>query len=449
MKRLFLIAALAAVSVSTLAQGTLTLIHTFDGIDGMAPISRPAFYGGTVYGTTQHGGSNNYGTVFAVSTNGLDFRTLYSFTGGSDGGEPVGDLVLISNVLYGVADTGGYGSGTVFSLNTDGSGFRVLHSFSWLGPYALSNSDGAYPSGALVLSGNTLYGTAFKLGVLSNGTVFAVNTDGSGFRVVHSLNGAADGTGPAGLIISGNILYGTTFYGSGGSSLNGTVFAVNTDGTGFTTLYTFNGASDGREAGGLLSSSNILYGTTFYDSSGTVQGGAVFALNTDGSGFKTLHNFTSGSDGGGPNLVLSGNTLYGTTFLGGGWNKGTVFTLHTDGTDFMSIYSFNGGIDGGFPNYLVLSGNTLYGIARGGGISDGTIFSLSVPVILPQLTITPLGGNVILTWPTNFSSFTLQSTTNLTSPVWTTNVPAPVVVNRQYTVTNPISGTQQFFRLSQ
>jgi hypothetical protein len=35
------------------------------------------------------------------------------------------------------------------------------------------------------------------------------------------------------------------------------------------------------------------------------------------------------------------------------------------------------------------------------------------------------------------------------SPVWTTNLPAPVVVNGQNTLTDPISGTLRFFRLSQ
>ena len=74
------------------------------------------------------------------------------------------------------------------------------------------------------------------------------------------------------------------------------------------------------------------------------------------------------------------------------------------------------------------------------------IFSISLP---PQLTITPATANVVLSWPTNFTGFTLQSTTNLASTVWSTNLPAPAVVNGQYTVTNPISGTQQFFRLSQ
>jgi sulfatase modifying factor 1 len=54
-----------------------------------------------------------------------------------------------------------------------------------------------------------------------------------------------------------------------------------------------------------------------------------------------------------------------------------------------------------------------------------------------------------LTWPTNATGFTLQSTTNLVSPaVWTTVVPGPVAVNGNNTVTNPISGTRQFYRLS-
>jgi hypothetical protein len=83
---------------------------------------------------------------------------------------------------------------------------------------------------------------------------------------------------------------------------------------------------------------------------------------------------------------------------------------------------------------------------------SGTVFSLSFP---PQPTVIPSGGNLILTWPTNYagfdySGFTVQSTTNLgPSAVWTTNSPAPIVVNGQNTVTIPMTGSQQFFRLSQ
>ena len=107
---------------------------------------------------------------------------------------------------------------------------------------------------------------------------------------------------------------------------------------------------------------------------------------------------------------------------------------------------------------LILSGNTLYGTtANGGGSGNGTVFSLSLPSVSapPQLTIIPSGANVVLTWPTDYNGFsyagfTLQSTTNLgSSAVWTPVSPGPVVVNGQNTATNPITGTQQFYRLIQ
>src|SRR5260370_702130 len=132
-------------------------------------------------------------------------------------------------------------------------------------------SDGAYPNGGLILSGNTLYGTASREGSAGGGTVFAVHTDGTGFTNLHNftatylypfyyynpyadyyyyyygyydpyyvvyVNINPDGADPvAGLILSGNTLYGTAAYGGQGG--NGTVFAVNTDGTGFTIVHSF------------------------------------------------------------------------------------------------------------------------------------------------------------------------------------------------------------------
>jgi hypothetical protein len=105
--------------------------------------------------------------------------------------------------------------------------------------------------------------------------------------------------------------------------------------------------------------------------------------------------------------------------------------------------------DGYWPDGgLVLSGKILYGTAQGGGDSLwGTVFSLALE---SQLNILLSGANVILTWPANAAGFTLQSATNLVSQsVWSTNLPAPVIVNGQNTVTNPISGAQQFYRLTQ
>jgi hypothetical protein len=79
---------------------------------------------------------------------------------------------------------------------------------------------------------------------------------------------------------------------------------------------------------------------------------------------------------------------------------------------------------------------------------------VSAPPVL-GVAVTPSGSgsltpsSIVLAWPTNNPGITLQSTTSLAEPiVWTTVSNAPVVVNGQNTVTNIISGAQQFFRLA-
>src|SRR5208282_3109462 len=119
------------------------------------------------------------------------------------------------------------------------------------------------------------------------------------------------------------------------------LFAVNTNGTGFTTLYSFTNGSDGASPyGGLILSGNTLYGTAVHG--GGSGFGTVFAVNTNGTGFTTLYNFTNGIDGSEPEapLILSGNTLFGTALGGGGSGKGTVFAVNTNGTGFVTLYSF-------------------------------------------------------------------------------------------------------------
>src|SRR5215831_4231023 len=90
---------------------------------------------------------------------------------------------------------------------------------SWLKAQTFTsiNFDGANPNGGLLLSNNTLYGTAYSGGSSGYGSVFAVNTDGTGFTNLHSFTGGSDGANPiGGLILSSNTLYGTTA--NGGSS---------------------------------------------------------------------------------------------------------------------------------------------------------------------------------------------------------------------------------------
>ena len=284
------------------------------------------------------------------------------------------------------------GDGTVFAVNTDGSGYTNLHTFTLQTEdkdtnsvlyEAFTNSDGASPRAGLLLSGDTLYGTAEEGGIYGAGTVFAVNTNGTGFTVLHSFSSSvSDGASPNGsLVLSGNTLYGTAI---------NTVFAVNTDGTGFTNLHNFSGSDGLQPECGLILSGNTLYGTTEVLGGGN---GTVFAVNTDGSGFATLHVFNDFSDGGHPyaGLTLSGDTLYGTALGGGIYGSGTVFAINTNGSNFAVLHSFDaisanaagvGTNSDGSSLYggLVLSGNTLYGTAEQGGIyGDGTVFAITLP----------------------------------------------------------------------
>jgi uncharacterized repeat protein (TIGR03803 family) len=170
---------------------------------------------------------------------------------------------------------GAAGIGTVFAVNTDGTGFTTLHSFTAESGNHI-NPDGGYPWDSLILSGKTLYGTAAAGGSLGRGMVFALNTDGTNFTTLHSF-AYNDGAEPrAGLILSGNTLYGTTY--RGGTSGNGTVFAVNTNGTGFTKLHDFAGYPDeGGNPYGLILSGNTLFGMSFYG--GPSDYGTVFSLS--------------------------------------------------------------------------------------------------------------------------------------------------------------------------
>ena len=131
---------------------------------------------------------------------------------------------------------------------------------------------------------------------------------------------------------------------------------------------------------------------------------------------------------------------------------GVIFSINTNGTGFKTLYSFTGGNDGSTPKgALTLGGNVLYGATTAGGASgnSGAIFSyvLSSPVLL---SIARSGTNVILTWSTAASNYTLQSSTQLgTGASWGTASPLPVVVNGLETVTNGISASTKFYRLSQ
>ena len=133
---------------------------------------------GTLYGTTEYGGLPNWymltgGTVYQISTNGT-FKSIYAFTGGADGGSPLGTVVQASDGnLYGTTFYGGntnlngYGYGTVFRVTTNGAE-SVVYAFTGQG-------DGANPvAGLIQASDGRLYGTTAYGGTNGYGSIFAV-----------------------------------------------------------------------------------------------------------------------------------------------------------------------------------------------------------------------------------------------------------------------------------
>jgi uncharacterized repeat protein (TIGR03803 family) len=331
------------------------------------------------YGTTQFGGSSDFGTVFKIGNTGFE-TPLYSFTGGTDGAYPLAGVITdLSGNIYGTTEGGGtYGDGVVFKLS--GGTEAPLHSFA-------GGSDGAEPIAGLIMdaSGN-LYGTTSIGGTDDLGTVFEV-TSGGTESVLHSFTGS-DGANPAASLVmdaSGN-LYGTTY--EGGTSENcdggcGTIFKVTAGGT-ESVLYSFTGSDGAFPVAALIRQANgNMYSTT--EGGGADSDGTVFEFTSKGK-LVVLHSFTGGSDGAFPvsPVVKKSGFLYGTTTGGGANSEGTVYKTSDKPGSNTVLHSFTGGSDGAIPmgGLLYQSGSffgTAYAGADAGCNADegcGTVFEI-------------------------------------------------------------------------
>ncbi|HEY2444388.1 MAG TPA: PQQ-binding-like beta-propeller repeat protein [Rhizomicrobium sp.] len=216
--------------------GTEKLLYTFCSrqlcTDGGNPVASPIDVNGMLYGTTTSGGlyPSDGGTVFALDPNSGAENVLYTFCSQqncTDGATPAGSLVEASGTLYGTTEVGGstgcngQGCGTVFAVDPSTGTETVLYSFT-------GGLDGGLPTAGLIDVNGTLYGTTSSGGTSGKGTAFALDPNTGTETVLYSFcsrKKCKDGEEPyAGLTDVKGTLYGTTVY--GGATGFGTVFAL-------------------------------------------------------------------------------------------------------------------------------------------------------------------------------------------------------------------------------
>jgi uncharacterized repeat protein (TIGR03803 family) len=210
--------------------GVFSVVYNFCSLsncaDGSTPVGSLIINrAGNLYGTTNRGGEFNQGAVFELTPECAE-TVLYSFTGGADGGNPVGKLTQdAQGNMYGVTYAGGptpsSSYGTLFKITSAGVE-SVLYNFCQL----TNCTDGARPAGALTLdaSGN-LYGTTILGGTNNAGVLFKVTPEAAE-SALEDLTTSADGGNGAVLDKSGNV-YAEIY--SGGKTSQGSVMKLTED----------------------------------------------------------------------------------------------------------------------------------------------------------------------------------------------------------------------------
>ena len=327
------------------------------------------------------------------------FNVLHSFTGQSDGANPVAEVTIDpAGNLYGTTSAGGgAGFGNVYRLIHASSSwnFNLVYTFQGFTQWS---QDGGSPYARVTIGPDgALYGTT-RIGGFGEGcreehgcgTVFKLQPQfGGGWTETLLFQfGYYDGDHP----FYGDVVFDRAgnLYGSlpiGGAYLNGAVYKL-TPGNGAWTeslIYSFSGPDGSAPYGGpVFDAAGNLYGTT--SAGGTSGLGTVYRLQPAGAAWTetVLHSF-QGSDGmtaGSGVLLDSAGDLYGTTQAGGTVGDGTAFELTTLGQgnwSLRTLFPFQGtGLQGSYRTLAMDSNGNLYGTsATEGAYHLGSVFKLT------------------------------------------------------------------------
>jgi len=397
MKLLVILLALTLLLTTAATAQSFQVLYTFTGAGGSFPNGDLIRDGaGNLYGTAQFGGAKNQGVIFKIDSAGNE-SVLYSFTGGTDGGIPIGRVIANKGSFYGMTASGGdptCACGTVYQLDASGK-LNVLHTF--LGGTDGSQNQAQPELGLVVINGDFYGATSFGGvsgcdGTLGCGVIFQV-TPAANETVLYRFTSQADGGFPQDLIRdnAGN-LYGAT----GGSYMagnGGTIFKIDTAGN-LTTIYTFPEGAQGTSPRWRLlrSNSGVFHGVTQFGGNTTTctisSAGCGVVYRLDAANTETvLHTFyQQANDGEEPSgaLVNVGNTFYGVTVYGGTINStctfgcGVIYRVNDSGK-YSVLYRFTGASDGWAPSGGLIpdSSGNLYGTAQLGGNGEGVVYKIT------------------------------------------------------------------------
>jgi uncharacterized repeat protein (TIGR03803 family) len=324
--------------------------------------SRLVSDGTYLFGCKYDGDTLGNGSVFRMKADGTDYSVIHTFANGLQGANPVGSLVLSGSTLFGITVFGGSDNvGTIFKMETNGTGFQKLLDFI--------GENGALPYSTLIVSGNDLYGVSQQGGQSGVGLVFKLKTDGTGHTTLLQFDGT-NGASPVGsLALSDGVLYGLTYY--GGVNNSGVIYSLNTDGTGYRLLKELETTTGANPYGGFIVKDNFLYATA--TNGGRDGFGTLFQIAKDGTNFKVLRDFGSGG-GGSPfgTLNINNSVIFG-------YAGNFIFGINTDGNNFsllkdFSIYNDDGRDPSG---QLLVKDNKLFGHIRGGKNNYGVVFTMN------------------------------------------------------------------------
>lgn len=385
-----------------------TEIAAFDGGAGGADsYGALRFANGRLYGVSYSGGVAGFGTIFELSPAGggaWSKSVIHDFAGGSDGARPAAGVVAgTDGSLFGTTQFGGTSDGgTVYRLIPPAAGAtqwtkQVLYRFQ-------AATDGANPLAQLTFdrTSGALYGAlSAGAGSANAGAIFKLappDPGGSAWTqtTIYRFTGGANGAGPRGGVVldTSGAIYGATY--AGGGQNKGQLFKLKPPAVGQTdwtkqALVNFAGVNGANPEGALLfDSAGALYGAT--RAGGANDKGVVFKLTPPETGatwtLSTLRSFKGGLDGANPQGALifgDRGSLYGVTSQGGAGNAGVAFKLLPPGpgeTEWRRalLYAFQGGADGAQPSPggLVMDTSArLYGATvSGGAAGKGIIYVL-------------------------------------------------------------------------